>query len=152
MNKNIGPYLWLLGGVALVVIGAWLLWDGLAMRNWPSAAAESLESSVVSRHETRRRASTTYHDIVVMLKFQANGRQVVASTTAESYLDNGPAQFWASKRYSAGTRHTIWFDPADPSRVQLQAPDLQSALVPSVPVILVGALIVGFITLGGRPF
>jgi hypothetical protein len=150
MNRDVGPWLWFLGGMALVAVGAWLLWEGLAQRSWPSADAESHGARVVDRHEQRRRASTTYHDINVTLQFTFDGRPVTTTVTAESYLDRGPAEFWASKRYVPGTTHRVWFNPADPRDARVQAPHVMSAMLPGAPMIAIGALVAGFVAFGGR--
>jgi hypothetical protein len=151
MNRDVGPLLWWIGGIALIVAGAWLLRDGVSMQNWPSVQAESLGARVESRRRTQGRGrGTTYHDIVVSVKFLADDRPVQAAVTAESHLDSGPAQYWASKRYGPGMKIRVWFNPADARDARAQAPDSLTALLPGGSMIAVGALIVGFMALGGR--
>lgn len=140
MKTDVGPWLWALFGAALLAAGAWLLRDGFARTGWPSVEAEALGARVESRREQRRMAGTTYHDVVVTVRFPAASQVVTASVVAESHLDRGPAEYWASKRYAKGTRHRVWFDPADPRQVETRAPDLVSLLIPAVPMLIIGAL------------
>jgi hypothetical protein len=140
MKRDISPLLWKVAGLALVAGAVWMAWDRAQMFRWPSVEAESLGAAVVDRQSTGRRVRAVYHDVSVTFRFEAAGRQVIASGVAESHSMRGHAEHWASKRYARGTRHRIRFDPADPTRIAAEEPDMLADAVTVVPVLLIGAL------------
>jgi hypothetical protein len=152
MKRDISPLLWRVAGLAMVAGSLWMTWDRAQVYGWPSVEAEALGASVVDRQSTGRRIQSIHHDVSVTFRFEAAGRQVIASGVAESHDMRGHAEYWASKRYARGTRHRIRFDPADPSRIAAEEPNILADAVTVLPVLLIGALFLwlGFSDRRGR--
>ena len=116
----------LFGGIAFAVVGALFASFGATAflrtfeaRSWTPTEATVLRAEVVSSrtHSSKGRSSTTYRpSIAYAYEFggtRYEGDRFAAATFSSSDLDFARR---AVEEHPAGSRATVWVDPADPAR------------------------------------
>ncbi len=121
MTRFMGFWFVVMGLFGLIVvsgIGWWLF----QAKNWPTAEATVVHSSVIplSRYDSSQKRDILTYRTTVEFRFTVGGRGYQVRDVA-TWEDSGLSAAHLRK-YAQGSRHTILYNPADPSSIRLTRP------------------------------